>query len=254
MSYQHLLVGHDGNVVVVKMARAASRNALNKALIAELRDVLAKISTDVNARALLLTGEGDTFCAGADLKERRENPGKDAEFRAPLLQFWHELAAFDKPLIIAVNGHAAGGGFELALLGDAVVAADSAQFWLPEVQWGGIPGGWGTQLLPRLVGPVRARWIVLNGHRIAARDMLNMGLVTHVLPQAEVLDAARAIAQELATRPPTAVAMAKEAIRQALNIPLAAGIDVEEKLLQQAVAAPERKAMLERFAQGHRPK
>ena len=122
------------------------------------------------ARALLLTGEGDVFCAGADLKERREHPGKDAEFRAPLLKFWHELAQFAKPLVIAVNGHAAGGGFELSLLGDAVVAAESAQFWLPEVQWGGIPGGWGTQLLPRLVGPVRARWIILNGHRISARN------------------------------------------------------------------------------------
>jgi enoyl-CoA hydratase/carnithine racemase len=159
MTFQHLLVGHDGDVVVLKMARVAAKNALNKALIAELREVLAKISADANARALLLTGEGDVFCAGADLKERHEHPGKDAEYRVPLLQFWRELAAFSKPLVIAVNGHAAGGGFELALLGDAVVASEAAQFWLPEVQWGGIPGGWGTQLLPRLVGPVRARWI-----------------------------------------------------------------------------------------------
>ena len=254
MAYQHLLVGHDGNVVIVKLARAAAKNALNKTLIAELRDVLAKISTDANARALLLTGEGDVFCAGADLKERREHPGKDAEFRAPLLRFWHELAQFAKPLVIAVNGHAAGGGFELSLLGDAVVASDAAQFWLPEVQWGGIPGGWGTQLLPRLVGPVRARWIVLNGHRISAREMLDMGLVTHVDAASEVLDTARTVATELATRPLTAVAMAKEAIRQALNLPLASGIEAEEKLLQQAVAAPERRELLERFAQGHRPK
>ena len=165
-TYQHLLVGHDGDVVVLKLARAAAKNALNTPLIAELRDVLARVSADAAVRALLLTGEGDVFCAGADLKERREHPGKDAEFRAPLLKFWHELAQFAKPLVIAVNGHAAGGGFELSLLGDAVVASESAQFWLPEVQWGGIPGGWGTQLLPRLVGPVRARWIILNGHRI----------------------------------------------------------------------------------------
>ena len=254
MSYQHLLVGHDGDVVILKLARAEAKNALNKTLIAELRDVLAQISSDANAHALLLTGEGDVFCAGADLKERREHPGKDAEFRAPLLQFWHELAQFSKPLVIAVNGHAAGGGFELSLLGDAVVASESAQFWLPEVQWGGIPGGWGTQLLPRLVGPLRARWIILNGHRISAREMLAMGLVTHVVGAADVLDTARAIAKELATRPPTAVAMAKEAIRQALNMPLDAGIEAEEKLLQQAVAAPERGELLERFAQGQRPK
>ena len=253
-TYQHLLVGHDGDVVVLKLARAAAKNALNTPLIAELRDVLARVSADAAVRAMLLTGEGDVFCAGADLKERREHPGKDAEFRAPLLKFWHELAQFAKPLVIAVNGHAAGGGFELSLLGDAVVASESAQFWLPEVQWGGIPGGWGTQLLPRLVGPVRARWIILNGHRISAREMLRMGLVTHVVAAADVLDTARAIAKELATRPPMAVALAKEAIRQALNIPLTSGIDVEEKLLQQAVAGPERRDLLERFAQGHRPK
>ncbi len=252
--YQHITIGRDGAVVVLKLARAAAKNALNKTLVAELRDVLAKVSADNEARALLLTGEGDVFCAGADLKERREHPGKDAEFRAPLLKLWHELAQFAKPLVIAVNGHAAGGGFELSLLGDAVVASDAAQFWLPEVQWGGIPGGWGTQLLPRLVGPVRARWIILNGHRISAREMLDMGLITHVVAADYVLNAARAIAHELATRPSTAVAMAKEAIRQALNTPLASGIEAEEKLLQQAVAAPERCEMLERFAQGHRPK
>ena len=254
MAYQHLLVGRDGDVVILKLARAAAKNALNKTLIAELREVLAKISADTSARALLLTGEGDVFCAGADLKELREHPGKDAEFRAPLLRFWHELAQFAKPLVIAVNGHAAGGGFELSLLGDAVIASDAAQFWLPEVQWGGIPGGWGTQLLPRLVGPVRARWIILNGHRISAREMLDMGLVTHVVAAADVLDTARAVATVLATRPPTAVAMAKEAVRQALNRPLTSGIEIEEKLLQQAVSAPERRELLERFAQGHRPK
>ena len=253
-AFQHLLVGHDGDVVILKLARAAAKNALNKALIAELHDVLARISADTKARALLLTGDGDVFCAGADLKERLEHPGKDAEFRAPLLQFWHALAQFAKPLVIAVNGHAAGGGFELSLLGDAVVASETAQFWLPEVQWGGIPGGWGTQLLPRLVGPVRARWIILNGHRISAREMFDMGLVTHVVAPAEVFDTARAIAKELAKRPLTAVALAKEAMRQALNMPLSVGIEIEEKLLQQAVAAPERRELLERFTQGHRPK
>ena len=254
MSYQHLLVGHDGDVVIVKMARAAAKNALNRALIAELHEVLAKIATDNTTRAMILTGEGDVFCAGADLKERRDNPGKDAEFRAPLLAFWNELASFGKPVVMAVNGHGIGGGFELALLGDAVVIADNAQFWLPEVQWGGIPGGWGTQLLPRIVGPVRARWIILNGHKLGAREMMFMGLATHVAPQAEVLDTARAVATELAKRPPTAVAMAKQAIREAMTLPLMEGVLAEEKLLQQAVAAPERKAMLERFAAGHRPK
>ncbi|MEI8034429.1 MAG: enoyl-CoA hydratase/isomerase family protein [Betaproteobacteria bacterium] len=253
-TFEHLLVGHDGDVVVVKMARAKAKNALNQGMLKELRALLAKVSADPQARALLLTGEGDVFCAGADLKERRENPGQDAKFRAPLLAFWDEVAAFSKPFIVAVNGHAAGGGFELTLLADAVIASQDAQFWLPEVQWGGIPGGWGTQMLTRLVGPLRARWIILNGHRLSAPQMLEMGLVTHVTPQDHVLDTARAIAKELATRPPTAVAMAKEAIRQAMNLPLSQGVIKEEALLQISVASPERQAMLDRFAEGHRPK
>lgn len=254
MAYQHLLVGHDGDVVIVKMARAQAKNALNKSLIAELREVLVKIAADEKARAMILTGDGDVFCAGADLKERRENPGRDAEFRTPLLAFWDELAIFAKPVVMAVNGHGIGGGFELVLLGDAVVISESAQFWLPEVQWGGIPGGWGTQLLPRIVGPLRARWIILNGHKLGAREMMFMGLATHVAAPDQVLDIARGVATELAKRPPTAVAMAKQAIREAMSLPLMAGVATEDKLLQQAVAAPERKDMLERFAAGHRPK
>ncbi len=253
-AYQHLKFERDGNVAMLTLARAQAKNALNSALITELRDALARVETDTTIRALLFTGEGDVFCAGVDLKERREHPGKDAELRTPLLQFWQSLAHCAKPLVIAVNGHAIGGGFELCLLGDAVVASDAAQFWLPEVQWGGIPGGWGTQLLPRLIGPLRARWIILNGHRIAAREMFALGLVTHVVPASEVMSTALAIAAELAQRPPTAVAMAKEAVRQALALPLAAGVKMEEQLLQRAVAAPERAVLLDRFAQGHRPK
>lgn len=252
--YQHLRYVCAEGVATLTLARPEARNALNRALIADLRDAVERIGADAEVRAVILTGEGEVFCAGADLKERRENPGRDAEFRAPLLRFWHELAHLSKPLVIAVNGHAAGGGFELSLLGDAVVASDTAQFWLPEVQWGGIPGGWGTQLLPRLVGPVRARWIILNGHRIPAPEMLVMGLVTHVVPANDVMNTARGIAAELAKRPSAAVAMAKEAVRQALAVPLAAGVEIEERLLQLAVAAPERAQMLERFAQGHRPK
>ena len=240
MSFQHLLVGHDHDVVIVKMARAAAKNALNKALIAELREVLAKIAADASARAVVLTGDGDVFCAGADLKERRAHPGKDAEFRVPLLEFWHELAELPKPVAMAVNGHGIGGGFELALLGDAVVIADNAQFWLPEVQWGGIPGGWGTQLLPRIIGPVRARWLVLSGHKLNAREMMFYGLATHVCSPDEVFDTARGIAADLAKRPPTAVAMAKQAIREAMALPLLQGVEAEDRLLQQAVAAPER--------------
>lgn len=251
--YRNIVMERQGAVAVLTLARPEAKNALNQALLAELRDAIERVDADTAVRALLMTGQGNVFCAGADLKERRANPGKDRELRQPLLAFWHALANFGKPLVFAANGHAAGGGFELLLLGDAVVASDAMQCWLPEVQWGGIPGGWGTQLLPRMVGPVRARWIILNGHRISAREALDMGLVTHVVPAERVRETALAVATTLAQRPPAAVALAKEAIRHALAVPLPTGVEMEDRLLQLAVAAPERQQALDRFASGHRP-
>jgi enoyl-CoA hydratase/carnithine racemase len=202
---------------------------------------------------LVLTGSGDkVFCAGADLKERRDNPGKDWEIRRPLLKFWNDLFLLQKPLVVAANGHAAGGGFELLMLADAVVISENAQCWLPEIQWGGIPGGWGTQLLPRLVGPVRARWIVLSCQRLNSQEVLELGLATHRVPPAQVLDRALDAARKLAAQPAAAVACAKEALRHALSTALLTGVEFEDRLLQIATDSPERKAGLERFAQGKR--
>lgn len=253
MEYRHLVVEQQAAVTELTLARPEAKNALSQALLAELLDAIARISASATVHALVITGQGNVFCAGADLKERRANPGKDAEQRRPLLAFWQAVANFPKPVIFAANGHAAGGGFELLLLGDAVIAAESMQCWLPEVQWGGIPGGWGTQLLTRMVGPVRARWIILNGHRISAQEALAMGLVTHVVPAERVRETALTVATALAQRPPTAVALTKEAVRHALAAPLSTGVEIEDRLLQLAVAAPERQDALDRFAGGHRP-
>jgi enoyl-CoA hydratase len=186
------------------------------------------------------------------LKERRENPGKDAQIRRPLVKFWNDLYRLDKPFVAAANGHAAGGGFELLMLADAVVISENAQCWLPEKQWGGIPGGWGTQLLPRLVGPVRARWIVLGCERLSSQEVLDMGLATHRVPQAEVLARALEVARHLAAQPAAAVACAKEALRNALSTALATGVEIEDRLLEIAASSPERQAGLARFAQGKR--
>src|SRR5512144_1225066 len=117
MEYQHLRIEQQGTVAVLTLARPEAKNALSQALLAELLDAIARIGADTGVRALVITGQGNVFCAGADLKERRANPGKDAELRRPLLTFWQAVANFSKPVIFAANGHAAGGGFELLLLG-----------------------------------------------------------------------------------------------------------------------------------------
>jgi enoyl-CoA hydratase/carnithine racemase len=241
------------NIALITLARPAAANALSSNTVRELADAIAVVAREESLRAMVLTGSGDkVFCAGADLKERTANPGKDWEIRRPLMKFWNDLFMLQKPLVIAANGHAAGGGFELMLLADAVVISETAQCWLPEIQWGGIPGGWGTQLLPRLVGPARARWIVLGGQRLSAQEVLGMGLATQCVPGAQVRARALEVARMLAAQPAAAVACAKEALRHALSTPLATGVEIEDRLLQIATGSPDRAAGLARFAQGKR--
>ena len=252
-AYADITAERRDNIALVTLARPAAANALSSTTVRELSDAIAVVARDDSVRALVLTGSGDkVFCAGADLKERTANPGKDWEIRRPLMKFWNDLFMLQKPLVVAANGHAAGGGFELLMLADAVVISENAQCWLPEIQWGGIPGGWGTQLLPRLVGPVRARWIVLGCQRLSSQEVLDMGLATHRVPRAEVLHRALDAARLLAAQPAAAVACAKEALRHALSTPLATGVEFEDRLLQIATGSPEREAGLKRFAQGKR--
>jgi enoyl-CoA hydratase len=252
-AYDNIRAEVRGAVALITIDRPESANALCSRTAAELSDAIAVVAREGALRGAVLTGSGEkVFCAGADLKERRANPGKDWELRRPLLAFWRELWMLPKPLVMGVNGHAAGGGFELTMLADAVVASERAEFWLPELQRGVIPGGWGTQMLPRIAGPVRARWLALSGERLSAREVMTLGIVTHCVPPAEVVDRALEIAARLAAKPAAAMAAAKEALRHALSTPLATGVEIEDRLLQIAAAAPEREASLERFAQGER--
>jgi enoyl-CoA hydratase len=216
--------------------------------------LLIEVSSSEDIRAVVIWG-GDrgVFCAGADLKERLRNPGRDYELRRPIVSVWQTLHRFPKALVFAVNGHAIGGGFELIVHGDAVIASETAEFLLPELEWAGIPGGWATQLLPRFLGPVLARWLILSGTRLSAEEVRRLGLVTAVTAPNAVLPRAVAAAQRLAGRPLGAVAIAKEAIRQSFDIPLSAGTQAEDYLLQIATAAPERLERLKAFASGKRP-
>ncbi len=251
--YQNIEFERRDAIALITLSRPHAANALSRQTVAELSSAFAAAASEPTVRAVVLWGgSGKVFCAGADLKERGENPGQDWELRRPLVKLWRELAGLSKPLVMAANGHAAGGGFELLMLGDAVVISESAECWLPELQWGGIPGGWGTQLLPRLVGPVLARWLILSGTRLSARDLMARGLATHCVAPDQVLECALAVARQLAERPAIAVACAKEALWHALSTALPIGVGVEDRLLQVAASAPERQAGLERFSKGDR--
>lgn len=232
-TYQTLGVTRQDRVAVLTLQRPEAMNAISMRMRAELRDALDALRRDPGIGAAVLTGGGDkAFCAGMDL---REFARADAELPvAELKRFrWEQgegIAAFDKPILAAVNGLAIGGGVELALLCDLVFAAEEASFAFGEIQRGLMPGNGGTQRLARRIGQPRALELILTGRAVGAPEALAIGLVEHVVPRAELLDRAVALAARMAAQAPVAVRTAREAIRRGAELPLADGLRLEQDL------------------------
>src|SRR5215831_10066509 len=228
MEYENVLVDLDGPVGVVTLNRPRVLNALSPVLVGELNDALGRLDADPEVHAAVLTGGPRVFAAGADIGDMSE--------RSPIEQLqrdqtgrWGPVAAFTKPLIAAVNGYALGGGCELALMCDLIVAGDSARFGQPEINLGIIPGAGGTQRWPRTAGKYVAMEVALGGAPITARRAYQLGLVNKVVPAEVTVDVAMELAARLARQPPVAVRLAKDSINQALELPLGQGLAVERK-------------------------
>lgn len=239
MTGQHVeLVGRDG-IFTLTLCRPEALNALSTAVCRDVAAALAHVARDAGARALVLTGAGRAFCAGADLKER--------EGAAPEAIWAHNRAIFQIPLdlerlpvptIAAINGLALGGGCEIALGCDLRWAAATAELGCPEVTRGIIPAAGGTQRLPRLVGPSRAMALILTGRRIGAEEACRIGLVDAVVPPEDLLPRVLEVARAIAANAPLAVRSAKQAIRYGLTHPLEDGL-AREAELQRALYATE---------------
>lgn len=228
MEYEHVLVDRDGPVGVVTLNRPRVLNALSPELIAELSTALGEFDQDPDVRAAVLTGGPRVFAAGADIGDMVE--------RTPVEQLqrdqtgrWAVIAAFTKPLIAAVNGYALGGGCELALMCDLIVAGDSARFGQPEINLGIIPGAGGTQRWPRSVSKYVAMEINLGGAPITAQRAYQLGLVNKVVPAEVTIEVARRLAHELAAKAPIALRLAKESVNRALETPLSHGLAGERQ-------------------------
>ncbi|MGK2849315.1 MAG: enoyl-CoA hydratase-related protein [Candidatus Limnocylindrales bacterium] len=211
-------------MALVTIDRPEVRNALNFALLAELADVLDALDADPACRAVVLTGSGDkAFAAGADIGELAdqtpERLAAEGHFDA-----WERIAAVGLPVIAAVRGYALGGGCELAMSCDLIIAGDDARFGQPEIRIGVMPGAGGTQRLTRAVGPRLATELILTGRMLGAEEARAAGLVNRVVPAAETVDAALDLAAEIAAMPPLAVRAAKQAILAAAELPLAEGL------------------------------
>ncbi len=228
MTPQYLLVTREETVAVVLLNRPEVLNALNRALMDELGAVLEDLDRDPEVRCLVLTGSPRAFAAGADIREFADASAVDM-LQAYRFQQWERIRKVAKPLIAAVTGFALGGGNELAMLCDIIIAGESARFGQPEINLGLIPGAGGTQRLTRTVGKYRAMELILTGRQMTAREAEAMGLVTRVVPDEMVLPEARALAREIAARPPLAVRLAKDAVLKAFDTSLEGGLDYERK-------------------------
>lgn len=223
-----LLIEQADGVATLTLNRPAKRNALNQALRGALDAALASLAADDGAHVVVLTGAGKAFCAGADLSDA------PAATRHPMAQpgrpVAQSLAAFEKPLIAAINGPAFGGGLELALACDVRIAATTATFALPEVRIGSLPGSGGTQRLVRAVGPAVAARMLLSGDPLPAAEALRTGLVSDLAEPAELAALAGRLAARISGNAPLSLRAVKQCLAAAAELPLAAGLELERTL------------------------
>jgi enoyl-CoA hydratase len=239
-------------VLLLRINRPEARNALSLEVRQKLAHELTAAAKDDSIRAAVITGNEKAFAAGADLREMRDL-GPVEMMRRGSHKLWDEIGAFPKPLIAAVNGFALGGGCELALQCDIIIAGEGARFGQPEVKVGILPGGSGTQRLVRAVGKYKAMLMVLTGEIIPAREAEQMGLVSRVVPDDKVVGHAVEMAAGIARLAPIAVELAKEAVLAGQDASLAAGLSLERKALWLTFATEDKREGMSAFLEKRAP-
>lgn len=245
----------DGHVAEVVLDRPEALNALSTAMARRLAAVCAEVAADASVRAVVLGAAGEkAFCVGADLKER--NAMTDAEILAQRPVFraaFGGVLTLPQPVVAAVHGYALGGGCEFALSADLIVADETAVFGLPEVGVGLVPGGGGTQLALRRLGPGTAADLVFTGRRVPAEEALGLGLADRRVPAGTARDAALEIARTIARNSPVAVRAAKRALRLGAGVALEAGLDLEDNAWRTAAFSADRREGIAAFAEKRTP-
>ena len=241
------------NVALIRINRPDVRNALNLEVRRLIAQHLTEVAEDANVRCIVITGNEKAFAAGADIKEMA-NAGTIEMLQRGTLKLWRAIASCPKPVIAAVNGFALGGGCEIAMTCDIIIAGEGAKFGQPEVKIGIIPGGGGTQRLPRAVGKYKAMRYLLTGDIFGAREAFDMGLVSEIVPDAEVEKRAIAMATQIAELPPLAIEQIKESVLRGLDSPLDSALALEAKAIQLLFSSEDQKEGMAAFIEKRKAK
>src|SRR5436309_909757 len=253
MSYETILVETRGRVGVIRLNRPQALNALNSALNAELAQAIAACDGDAGIGCILLTGSDKAFAAGADIKEMADKTAV-AAFIGDFAGTWQAAANARKPIIAAVSGFALGGGCELAMQCDLIIAADTAKFGQPEIKLGIIPGIGGTQRMTRAVGKAKAMDLILTGRMMDAAEAERAGLVARVVPAASLMEEAMKVAETIAAMSLPSVLAAKEAVNRAFETSLAEGVRFERRVFHSLFASHDQKEGMAAFVEKRAPK
>jgi enoyl-CoA hydratase len=254
MAHENIIVETRGRVGLIMLNRPKALNALNDALMSELGEALSRFDSDDAIGAIVLTGSDKAFAAGADIAAMKDWGYRDVYMGEYITRNWERLRSIRKPVIAAVAGYALGGGCELAMMCDIIIAAEGARFGQPEIKLGVIPGAGGTQRLPRAVGKAKAMDLVLTARMMDAQEAERSGLVSRVVPGERLLDEALAAAAQIAEFSLPSVMMAKEAVNRAFEAPLAEGILFERRAFHALFATLDQKEGMAAFVDKRKPK
>lgn len=253
MNYTSILIETIESVGLIRLNRPKELNALNSTVMSEVVDALNNLDDDEQIRAIVITGSDKAFAAGADIKEMVDASSVDMFLTDPIAN-WDEVSGFNKPLIAAVSGWCLGGGAELAMSCDMIVASETAKFGQPEIKIGVIPGAGGTQRLTKAVGKAIAMEMVINNRTLSAQEALQHGLVNKVVPVEAYLEEALTLAKEIAARAPLAVRIGREMVNHAFESFLSHGIASERRSFYYLFATDDKQEGMSAFVEKRAPK
>ena len=252
MAFIKITPKHQPYIALIELNRPKELNALNLELMAEMRDALKGLDANDDVRVIIITGNEKAFAAGADIKQMANKSAIDM-LKADQFSTWDQIRKTRKPIIAAVSGFALGGGCELAMTCDMIVASETAKFGQPEIKIGVMPGAGGTQRLTRAIGKARAMEMVLTGKFISAEEALNYGLVNMVVPIEMYMEEALKLAAQIAEMSPIAAMLAKEAVNRSFETHLDEGLHFERKNFYLAFASEDQKEGMQAFVEKRQP-